>query len=76
MFEQEFQGMNLPFDAAAAQQYAAIVALRHRRGRPISVEDGQIAAIAAHHRVPLATRNTKDFADVSGLTVINPWEHA
>ena len=76
MFEQEFHGLNLAFDEHAAPVYAAIVAQRSRSGRPISVEDAQIAAIAAHHRVPLATRNTKDFADVPGLTVINPWEHA
>lgn len=74
MFEQEFQGMNLPFDEHAAQQYAAIVALRNRRGRPISVEDAQIAAIATHHRVPLATRNTKDFDHLPGVAVLNPWE--
>lgn len=74
MFEQEFQGMNLPFDEHAAQQYAAIVALRNRRGRPISVEDAQIAAIATHHRVPLATRSTKDFDHLPGVLVLNPWE--
>lgn len=74
MFEQEFHGLNLAFDEQAAPGYAAIVALRGRRGRPISVEDAQIAAIAVHHRVPLATRNTKDFALVPGLDLIDPWE--
>ena len=76
MFEQEFQGLNLAFDEHVAPGYAAIVAGRSRKGLPMSVEDAQIAAIAAHHRVPLATRNTKDFAQVPGLVVINPWEHA
>ncbi len=74
MFEQEFQGLNLAFDEHVAPGYAAIVAQRSRSGQPISVEDAQIAAIAAHHRLPLATRNTKDFAHVPGLTLINPWE--
>jgi toxin FitB len=76
MFEQEFRGMNLPFDEHAAPGYAAIVALRARKGLPMSVEDAQIAAIAVHHGVPLATRNTRDFALVPGLTLINPWEFA
>jgi toxin FitB len=76
MFEQEFHGLNLAFDEHAAPGYAAIVALRSSRGVPISVEDAQIAAIASHHRVPLATRNTKDFAYLPGLTLINPWERA
>jgi predicted nucleic acid-binding protein len=74
MFEQEFHGLNLAFDERAAPEYAAIVALRGRKGRPISVEDAQIAAIAVHHRVPLATRNTKDFGLVAGLDLINPWQ--
>ena len=74
MFEQEFHGLNLAFDEYAAPVYASIVALRGRSGAPLSVEDAQIAAIASHHRVPLATRNTKDFAQVPGLALINPWE--
>ena len=76
LFEQEFRGLNLAFDEHVAPGYAAIVGARSRSGAPISVEDAQIAAIAAHHRLPLATRNTKDFAQVSGLVLINPWEHA
>ena len=76
MFEQEFHGLNLAFDEHAAPLYASIVAQRSRSGAPISVEDAQIAAIASRHRVPLATRNTKDFAQVAGLELIDPWERA
>ena len=76
MFEQEFHGLNLAFDEHVAPGCAAIVALRSRKGASISVEDAQIAAIAAHHRIPLATRNTKDFAGVPGLALVNPWEPA
>ena len=76
MFEQEFHGLNLAFDEHAAPLYASIVAQRSRSGAPISVEDAQIAAIASRHRVPLATRNTKDFAQVAGLELIDPWEPA
>ena len=76
MFEQEFHGLNLAFDEHAAPLYASIVAQRSRSGAPISVEDAQIAAIASRHRVPLATRNIKDFAQVAGLELIDPWEPA
>ena len=76
LFEEEFQGMNLAFDAHAAPGYAHMVASRSRSGSPISVEDAQIAAIAVHHRMPLATRNTKDFDSLPGLVLINPWQLA
>lgn len=53
---------------------AWIVAHRTRLGRPISVEDAQIAAIAKASGLALATRNTRDFQDVEGVTLVNPWE--
>ncbi len=74
VFEQDLAGRCLPFDEAAAVHYAKIVDRRLRQGRPISVEDAQIAAIALTHRLLLATRNTRDFATIDGLAVINPWE--
>ncbi|KGQ23064.2 type II toxin-antitoxin system VapC family toxin [Thermus filiformis] len=74
MFEEDFAGRCLPFDEVAALQYGRIVASRQREGRPISVEDAQIAAIALAHRMALATRNLADFAGIQGLSLINPWE--
>ncbi len=76
MFDEDFAGRCLPFDAGAARHYARIVATRIRAGRPISVEDAQIAAIALEHRMPLATRNTRDFAHIAGLNIVNPWADA
>lgn len=76
MFEQDFAGHCLVFDSAAARHYALIVAARARQGRPISTEDAQIAAIALASGLPLATRNTKDFEHIEGLTVVNPWQSA
>jgi predicted nucleic acid-binding protein len=73
MFEQDFAGRCLPFDAAAASAYAQIVAKRTRAGSPISVEDAQIAAIALTHRCLLATRNVADFKNIGDLQVRNPW---
>lgn len=74
MFREDFQGRCLPFDYQAAAEYAMIVADRSRAGRPISVEDAQIAAIARTADLALATRNTKDFAIIRGLALVNPWE--
>ncbi len=73
IFDEEFAGRCLPFDAAVARHYARIVSTRAQAGRPISVEDAQIAAIALAHRMPLATRNRSDFESIAGLIVINPW---
>lgn len=76
MFEQEFHGLTLAFDVPVAAVYAALVAQCSRSGTPMSVEDAQIAAIAAHHGLPLATRNIPDFVKVPGLVLIDPWRAA
>lgn len=76
MFADDFAGRCFPFDASAAAEYALIVAARTRGGKPISTEDAQIAAIALARQLPLATRNTKDFDNIEGLTLENPWQAA
>lgn len=73
MFEEDFAGRCLPFDERAARHYARIVSARMRAGRPISVEDAQIAAIALVHNMRLATRNVSDFKPIAGLDLVNPW---
>ena len=67
-----FEDRILPFDSAAAKIYAEIYAGRRRGGRPISVPDCQIAAIALAHGMAVATRNVSDFTDC-GVELINPW---
>jgi predicted nucleic acid-binding protein len=62
----------LPFDSAAAREYAEIAAARRRAGRPISEADARIAAIARSRGAALATRNVQDFAGCE-LQVIDPW---
>ena len=62
------------FDAAAAKNYAVIVAARTRQGQPISTEDAKIAAIALAAGLTVATRNTRDFENIDGLNLINPWQ--
>jgi hypothetical protein len=74
MFTEDFASAILPFDQGAATHYAVLVARRMRSGRPISTEDAQIAAIALHHGLHLATRNVRDFEAIEGLALINPWK--
>lgn len=76
MFEQDFAGRCHVFDSAAAKNYALIVAARTRQGQPISTEDAQIAAIALACGLTVATRNTKDFENIDGLILANPWQGA
>jgi predicted nucleic acid-binding protein len=45
-----------------------------RIGRPMSIPDGQIAAIVKLQGARLATRNIKDF-ESSGIDLINPFEN-
>lgn len=74
LFLEDFASRCLAFDETAAQAYAEIVALRIRCGRPMSVEDGQIASIALVHGLTLATRNTRDFEEIEALSLFNPWQ--
>ena len=74
MFEQDLAGHCLAFDAAAAKNYALIVAKRTCQWQPISTEDAQIAAIALASAVTVATRNTADFENIDGLAQVNPWQ--
>ncbi|PWK31825.1 type II toxin-antitoxin system VapC family toxin [Pseudomonas sp. OV226] len=73
MFEEDFAGRILPFDAHAAVEYATLVAGAEAKGRAVSMADAQIAAICRSHGASIATRNIRDF-EFSGIEVINPWE--
>lgn len=72
IFAEDLAGRVLPFDSAAAREYADIAAARRRAGRPMSEADAQIAAIARSRRAALATRNVEDFVGCE-LQVIDPW---
>ncbi|UEM01336.1 type II toxin-antitoxin system VapC family toxin [Skermanella rosea] len=73
MFEEDFFGRVLTFDGTAAVMFASIAAGRHRKGKPTSTFDAQIAAICRAQGAVLATRNTADFQDC-GIALMNPWE--
>ncbi len=63
----------LAYDEAAARAYGEVMAHRKELGRPISVPDGQIAAIARSNVYTVATRNISDFEDC-GVELIDPFE--
>lgn len=65
-------GQVFAFTAEAAPHFADIITIRERLGRPISLFDGQIAAICRLLGAELATRNVEDFR-YTGVTIVNPW---
>jgi predicted nucleic acid-binding protein len=68
-----FRDRILPFDIAAANEYARLAASRQMRGRRIDLMGGLVAAIARSQGASLATRNIADFGDL-GVDLINPFE--
>jgi tRNA(fMet)-specific endonuclease VapC len=65
--------VSLPFDDAAADQYAAVRHHLESIGQLIGPLDLQIAAIALAHGCTLVTHNTAEFSRVPGL-VIDDWQ--
>jgi predicted nucleic acid-binding protein len=65
----------LVFGVDEALRYAAIVAMRREHGREVKQLDAQIASIAATNRMPIVTRNVRDF-EHCGIEIVNPWEAA
>jgi len=67
-----FYARVLDFNQASALCYGTIMTNRKKLGRPMSMADGQIAAITSIHRLTLATRYIKDF-ECCGLELLNPF---
>ena len=63
----------LLFDLSAAREYSLLMAERQRRGRPVDLMDGLVAAIARSQGARLATRNISHFTDL-GFDLIDPFE--
>jgi predicted nucleic acid-binding protein len=72
---ESFENRLLPFDLAASWAYGDILAVARKAGRPMSVPDAAIAAIARSNDCTLATRNIKDF-ETTGLDLVDPWTSA
>ena len=65
----------LAYDESAARIYGELMGDRKELGLPMSVPDGQIAAIARLNHLAVATRNVLDF-EHCGIDVLNPFEAA
>lgn len=63
----------LPFDRNAAIAYGTVVAAARKKGKNVSIPDGQIAAIATMHNFLVATRDKEPFVAL-GVPTINPWD--
>lgn len=72
MFDEDFAGYILPFDADAAVHYAEIAADSEARGKVVDMADAQIAAIGRKHDAVIATRNVRHFESL-GVALIDPW---
>jgi len=59
----------LPLDEAVTRQ----TILLRRQYRKLKLGDAIIAATALAHNLDLISRNTSDFKNISGLTVIDPY---
>ena len=61
----------LPFDETVARRFGQLKAELEERGQPLNDLDLQIASIAIHHNLSLATNNTKHFKRVKELKLEN-----
>lgn len=71
--EISFANRLLPVNKVIGDQWAILSAQAQRRGTPLGIMDGLIAATALEHDLTVATRNVKDFAGL-GVAVFNPWD--
>lgn len=72
LVREDLESRILDFDGAAAIAAAQLAATRQRRGRTVGFRDTFIAGIAISRKATLATRNARDFDDLS-VPVVDPW---
>jgi predicted nucleic acid-binding protein len=69
-----FGGRVLPIDHAVADRWGRLAGEAARRGAPLPVIDGLLAATALRHDLTIVSRNVRDFA-AQGLASLNPWDN-
>jgi len=62
----------LTIDDGIAQRWGALSATAARKGRPVPVIDGLLAATALHHDLMLVTRGDGDVSG-TGVPLLDPW---
>jgi hypothetical protein len=65
----------IAYGESAARIYGELMGDRKELGLPMTVPDGQIAAIARLNHLAVATRNVLEF-ERCGIDVLNPFEAA
>ena len=68
-----FSGRILPIDAAIADRWGFLAAEAKRKGKPLSIIDGLLAATALHHNLTVVSRNADDVKNTPAQ-FLNPWE--
>jgi predicted nucleic acid-binding protein len=68
-----FQDRILAVNEAIAERWGALSATAAKKGRPVPVIDGLLAATALHHDLMLVTRNDTDVTG-TGVATLNPWQ--
>lgn len=63
----------LAIDEGIAQRWGALSAMAAKKGRPVPVIDGLMAATALHHDLMLVTRDDGDVS-ANGVPVVDPWQ--
>ncbi len=71
--QSRFAGRILAIEAAIADRWGLISAEAKRKGKPLAVIDGLLAATALHHNLTIVSRNSRDFANTH-VPVLNPWK--
>ena len=71
--QSRFSGRVLPISAAISDRWGLLAAESKRKGRPLSVIDGLLAATALQFNFTIVSRNVNDFANTR-VPVVNPWE--
>lgn len=68
-----FHDRILPVDEAIAERWGALSATAAKKGTPVPVIDGLLAATALHHDLMLVTRNDTDVSG-TGVPTFDPWQ--
>ena len=68
-----FSGRIVPIDSAIADRWGVLASEAKRRGRPLSVIDGLLAATALHLNLTVVSRDVNDFK-AAQVQALNPWE--
>ena len=70
---EQFAGRVLPVDADVALTWGRVQARAEKRGRPVPVVDGLIAATALANDLIVVTRDGEHM-EPTGVEIVNPWK--